>query len=1104
MDLLTLIKNFPFSLAAINSKGEIQGVNSSWEAQSAFIPLVSAVKGIFFPDLFHDTKIHAEILKVIEGQNNSFAGKLNTAQNSGAIIYFWRLEPAATGVSFLATLSIEKFCHELEEKFNLLRTLLDTMPDIVCFKDGEGRWLEANKSDMKLFELTNVNYYGKKDSELAEYSPHFYEAFMGCEDSDEKAWNGGKISRSEEVIQLRNGLTTVLDLYKIPLFTEDGKRKGLVVLGRDITQIKEQQTKLKILHQQQNIIQSLLLLSLKDSSLGELLEKALDIIMQVSWLPPATMGAIFLVERINRKKLYIAASKNISSDIFTKCKKVQFGSCLCGTAAHERQFIFASDSKDNLHTVRHDLTDTHSHYISPIIFEKKPVGVLMLCSEHQKACLVEEKFFFENVSNTLAQLIMRKISDEKLTKSEMNLAKAQEIAQLGHWTWDINTNKLQWSDTVFDIFGISKDNNGLKFETFFQYVHPEDRERVQNVVDRAIEKQNHFKIRHRILLEDGSVRFVHAEAVLKRNIDNKLQMFGTVQDITERLQIKNQLQLANKVFESSIEGITVTDASGQITFVNSAFTQITGYSPDEVLGKSPNILKSDKHDKRFYYSMWNQLKHKGQWQGEVWNRRKNGEIYLQTMTITAVNNELGETESYVAVFHDISEVIAYRDKLHFQAYHDALTGLPNRNLMLDRLKIAINHAKQKNTRVAVVLIDLDNFKHVNDSLGHNIGDRLLKEAGTRIQKCVQQDVTVARLGGDDFTLFLEDVLSETEVVDTAEKILEAFSIPFNLTVYESFVTVSMGIAFFPEDGETPNILLKNAELAMYRSKEEGKNKFQLFRNDMNTSVVRRLQLENDMRKALEKDEFVVFYQPKIALATGKIVGMEALVRWEKDNGVIVPPFEFIPLAEETGLIIPIGEIVFKKAAIKAKQWRAMLPNISMAVNISIKQFQSKNFINLLHETLEEIELSPEIIELEITESIVMGDEKKTISLLNQIQDMNMKIAIDDFGTGYSSLQYLRKLPIDTLKIDRSFVVDIPYDRDSVAIASTILNLAANMDFNVVAEGVENFKQFCFFRKSLCQQMQGYLFSPPVAETEMEALIKKKEGVIIPGDCNKKN
>lgn len=843
------------------------------------------------------------------------------------------------------------------------------------------------------------------------------------------------------------------------------------------------------LRKQQEIIERLLRLSFTDTLLAPQLATALDILIEIPWMLFTAQGAIFLVDQIQPETLTLLVQRNQDTSQAGQCAKIRFGECLCGKAAKERKFIFTRHHPDCPVLEKLD----HAHYIIPILHGQTLLGILMLYGHADHPPCPTKQKFLETIASTLALLIERQQTADRLRTSEANLAKAQHIAQLGYWDWHIQENTLFWSDQVYRIFDLAPTILPPTYDDFLSHVHPDDRARVEKAVGQSLTTHAPYSIAHRIVRRDGTYRVVNEQGEVSFDDDGRpTRMFGTVQDITLLKHSEQQLDLASRVFDNSIEGITITDANGVIQSVNRAFTYITGYSSEEAVGKKPNILKSDRHDDAFYQTMWQTLLNTGRWEGEIWNRKKNGEVYPEWLTITVITDDFGNISHHVAVFHDISEVRGFEEQLHFQAHHDALTGLPNRTLLLDRLSVAISHAQRSLKQVAVLTIDLDNFKHVNDSLGHTVGDLMLQQVAERLSASLPQDTTIARLGGDDFAVLLEQMSNAQEAIPLAETIIGAFAQPFNLSIYETVITVSIGITFYPGDGNDAGILLKNAELAMYRAKEDGKNKYQLFTKTMNAQVMHRLSLENNLRKALDRKQFQVFYQPKVSLATGRIVGMEALARWRAADGRLISPLDFIPLAEETGLIVSIGEQVLRQACLAARVWlRDHDDRLALSVNLSPKQFMQKNLLSSVVTILRETDFPPDRLELEITESAVMVNEEAAIALLLEFKALGIRLALDDFGTGYSSLHYLRKLPFDTIKMDRSFVKDLPDEPSSVAIAMTILTLANSLGMEMVAEGVETVEQLTFLQSRNCTEIQGYLFSPPVPAAEFDVMLRDR-------------
>lgn len=557
-------------------------------------------------------------------------------------------------------------------------------------------------------------------------------------------------------------------------------------------------------------------------------------------------------------------------------------------------------------------------------------------------------------------------------------------------------------------------------------------------------------------------------------------------------QKDDELLLSDGIFNHTIEGIAITSPDGTIERVNPAFTRITGYTAQEAVGQNPRILKSDRQGPEFYQEMWETLSKTGQWHGEIWNRRKSGEAYPEWLAITAIKGGDGKTEKFVSVFHDISDIKESQEMLRFQTYHDALTGLPNRRLFNDRLERAIAYARRKNGRIAVLLVDLDNFKHINDSLGHPAGDEFLKKAAEKLKYHCREEDTVARLGGDEFIIFNSDLSSDRDAVDLARQIQRSFEDPIRVGDHDLFSTTSIGITLFPDDGKDAHTLVKNADMAMYRAKFQGKNAHALFTPALHSAASARIMLENSLRKAVRMEEFSLFYQPKVDLKADRIIGLEALVRWFPSDGRVMSPEDFIPLAEETGLIHALGEWVLNTACRQTRIWNDHIQkDLTVAVNLSARQFKDDNLIPMILMALEDSGLNPENLELEITENIVMQDLNSAVDVMEQLKDMGITISIDDFGTGYSSLSYLKRFPISHLKIDKSFVPNLPDDPEDAAIVRAILSLAQNLGLRVVAEGVETWEQLDFLRRHRCDEIQGYLFSKPIPGDEMTAFLKEK-------------
>lgn len=567
------------------------------------------------------------------------------------------------------------------------------------------------------------------------------------------------------------------------------------------------------------------------------------------------------------------------------------------------------------------------------------------------------------------------------------------------------------------------------------------------------------------------------------------------EETKEKKSAKQQLFIYQKAFENAYGGVCITDSQARALAINQTFIEVTGYTEEDVIGQNMNILQSGRHGKELYASMWQSLHNTGRWSGEIWNKRKNGEIYPEILNISAIYDDAGNITHFVGVFHDITEMKYEEERIAHQAYHDPLTGLPNRTLALDRIGVSIAHVKRGGTKLAVLFLDLDNFKHVNDTLGHEAGDQLLMQVANRLKTQVREEDTVARLGGDEFLVLVAAILDEDTVVHIAQRILRAFSNPFFIKGQELFVTVSIGIAFYPQDGDTPSTLIRYADVAMYQAKSRGKNNYHLFTADLGEQLSMLQESENTFRRALVAKEFEVYYQPKFDLLQYRLSGVEALVRWRKPEGRVIGPMEFIPLAEQTGLILPLGEQIFNSTCLFIQQLREKgYQDLIVSVNLSPLQFDNDNLVAGILAVLKRYNIPGSCLELELTESAMLANPEKTAKSLNQLVKAGLNIALDDFGTGYSSLVYLKKLPISTLKIDNSFIRNLPADDDSCQLVKTIIMMARNLDISMIAEGVETQEQVEWLRNNNCEQAQGYYYSKPLSEADFFIYLQDQENI----------
>ncbi|WP_313890947.1 EAL domain-containing protein [Psychrobacillus sp.] len=544
-------------------------------------------------------------------------------------------------------------------------------------------------------------------------------------------------------------------------------------------------------------------------------------------------------------------------------------------------------------------------------------------------------------------------------------------------------------------------------------------------------------------------------------------------------------KLVEEVFHSTTEGIMITDEKKRISLVNSAFEKVTGYSMEEVRGNTPRILQSGKQGETFYKDMWNIIREKGVWRGEIWNKRKNGEIYPEVLTIASILNDNGEITNYFGVFTDISNEKVVEKELEELAVTDSLTNLSNRNSFNDLLTDLLQLSHDEKSQHAVLFIDLDRFKQINETLGNELGDMILIEVSNRISTIVREHDIFARYGGDEFLLTMSNVGHQKEAAHFAKDIIKLLNKPFYIDGNEIYITSSIGISIYPQDGIEVDQLVHKADKAMYFAKQNGRNQYAFYFDELKRDSKRLLVLEGELRKAIQKKEFIIHYQPKICITNGTIIGVEALVRWTNDKLGFVSPAEFIPHAEDTGLIIPLSEVIIEKVCLDIVEWRNKgIDKLQVSINIASLHFQQDDFLERINTIIGQYNCSPNQIELELTERTVMKDSEEVVTKLTKLKNLGFKISIDDFGTGYSSLSYLNRFPLNYLKIDSSFIKHIVSLKDKQAIVDSIILMAHRLHIKVVAEGVETKEQMKLLKEMGCDIIQGYYYSKPLPSTEL--------------------
>lgn len=690
--------------------------------------------------------------------------------------------------------------------------------------------------------------------------------------------------------------------------------------------------------------------------------------------------------------------------------------------------------------------------------------------------------------------------EERLRVSESKLREAMDVARMAYWEFDIDSGRVGFSDRLLALMKVSADAIGgywVSTESVVRdLVHGDDGSallaefrRCRQVADR----HRVFSAEARLCCGDGvyrwfSLRFHYVQA---KN-DLGARIVGAAVDIDDTRRAQDQLRLLARVFEHSGEAIVVTDADNAIISVNQAFSRLTGYGPDEVRGRNPRVLSAGRMTHEGYQDMWRSINEKGRWEGEIWDKRKDGTCYPKWLTISTMRDDAGRITHYIGSFTDISERKTAEERIYHLAHHDTLTGLPNRFSLHNRLSQAIASVRREDKALAVMFLDLDHFKAINDTLGHPIGDRLLVDVAQRLKSCVRESDVVARLGGDEFVVVMTDIGEAPlgVVAAMSSKILQRLDQAYVIDGHELNATPSIGIAVFPEDGEDADTLMKNADVAMYHAKSHGRRNFQFFTTTMNEAAAERVELETALRHAIDDGQLVLHYQPQIDAVNAHVVGVEALVRWLHPERGMVPPDKFIPLAEETGLIEPLGRWVLGAACRELSALRrGGHANVRMAINLSARQLRHEPLVEHVGGLMREFGLGQGDLELEITETAAMENPQATVAVLKRLRELGVELAIDDFGTGYSSLGYLKLLPIQRLKLDRSFVRDLENDHNDAIICSATIALAHSLGLEVVAEGVETDAQLTYLKYLGCDIIQGYLFSKPLPGDRLEDYLR---------------
>lgn len=932
-----------------------------------------------------------------------------------------------------------------ESNLKLLNVAVSGTSDAVFVKDKFGRYLLVNQAAASFVGKPQAEIVGRDDNVLfPERSAEIIKT------RDREVMQSGQTQTHEEHLVSLDGITRFFDVTKGPMFDELGNVIGLFGISRDITAFKQAQSALLDRDFKLSAIvnYSPVVLSLKDSD------------GRYALANPNLQGIHHLTE----------------DEIIGKTDVDLYPKEIADKFKINDDMVWQTMSR---------------HSIEELV----PV-------EGQLRTFMTTMFPVLNAQGN-AQFICRisiditeiKQKSERLIASEARLQEAHELAKLGDWSWDVITDTHHWSQETYLIYGLNPKEAPADYHQVQQYFTAESWKILSAAVNRVLDDGTAYDCDAEIIRPDGTHRWITARGKAELDAHGKvIFLHGTIQDITERKQAEINLQIAAVAFESQ-DSVMITDASLNILRVNKAFTDIFGYTAEEVVGKTAKLLQSGSQDAAFYDEIWHKIKTTGSWKGEILNRHKNGQLLSNLLSISAVKGKDGIVTHYVGAHVDITERKAAADKILHLAFHDLLTQLPNRQLFNDRLKQAIASSARTGQVGALLLIDLDNFKSLNDTLGHDFGDLLLQQVAERLTSKVREGDTVARLGGDEFVVLLEDLsdnLLDAAALaeETGDNILSALNQPYRLGPHQYHSTSSIGVTMFEGGQLLMAELLKQADISMYQAKKAGRNTLRFFDPQMQEAFNTRAAMEIELRSALENHEFQLYYQIQVD-QHGQALGAEALIRWIHAERGMISPLQFIPLAEETGLILPIGLWVLDTACAQLEVWQKspLTRGLTISVNVSAKQFSHPDFVRQVQATLNRYEIEPKHLKLELTESLLLEKVDSIIVSMIALEAVGVQFSLDDFGTGYSSLQYLKMLPLNELKIDQSFVRDIVTDSSDRSIVRTIIAMANAMGFEVIAEGVETEEQRKLLVEKGCKHFQGYKFGKPMPIEQFEAVLQ---------------
>lgn len=918
----------------------------------------------------------------------------------------------------------------------LLSAVVEGTNDAVFVKDLEGRYLMVNGATARFVGHPREDILGRTDADIFPA-----ESAAALRAQDEAVMAGGVTRDHEEALHNHQGQSLVFHVTKGPWRDPDGAVRGLFGISRDITAESRREMALAEAATAMREAQSLARVGDWSWDVARDVHQWSEAVFSIYGRDPALGPApVPEVSRYFTPEGWAAIN-----------------------AAVEQSLVDGKPYKVDAEVVRGDGSRTWITARGRAI--RGSNGVV------------------QRLVGTVQDISERKYVELALLEREAQLSRVLEGSDLGYWDWNVQTNAFQVSARWETMLGYEPGEVDVSVERWPELVHPEDFPAVMVSVQQHLRGETPaHEIEMRVRTKDGGWRWIRTSGrVVSWDAEGRpLMMSGTHADISERKQLELAMREAAMVFDSSLEGIMVVDPQMRFTKVNAAFTHITGYAPEEVLGQSPKLLSSGRQDAEFYREMWRTLAAHEVWRGELWNRRRNGEVYAELLTISCVRDAKGVVQHYIGVFSDISQIKSHEAELHRIAHFDPLTGVPNRRLLVDRLHQSLARAARTESGLAVCFLDLDGFKAINDAHGHAVGDLLLIEVTRRITEVLRVEDTLARLGGDEFVVLLTDIDCERDCTLVLDRILQVVQVGMPYEGRELRVTVSIGVSLFPGDNADADTLMRHADQAMYLAKEAGKNRYQLFDPVSDRRAQTHREYLQRLEQALAAREFVLYYQPKVDLSDGRLLGVEALIRWQRPDHGLVSPGEFLPHLQSSHLELAVGGWVIEEALDQAQRWREQGLDLCVSVNVSAAQLQQPGFHDWLEIALRRHPgQAPELFELEVLETAQIEDMDAAVTILRRCGELGVRFALDDFGTGYSSLTYLRKLPVQTLKIDQSFVRGMLGNADDMGIVDGVIRMALAFRMEVVAEGVETLAHGRVLLQLGCHRMQGYGIARPM-------------------------